>query len=228
MKFTGGLEIGPLTPKIASWMRCPGRASRVSTTRLGALKPLIELAARLPQHQREPPIHPDLGVVVDHQLEHHGRAGHGKPTDIFRKRDRRAIPVEREAAVGAPAFQRGRLDGLPRRVVVVRGFGVRADVVGANGGAGRLQVGSGGVVIDFRHPHVAVAPGGPRQRGAFLRPEVHDRRRQHRRYVGRYLGGAEGGHGGCAQHRPEGRRGTPEHHGAPAAVWRPAWRTFTT
>ena len=39
MKFTGGFEIGPLMPNTASWIRWPGRASRVSTTRLGALNP---------------------------------------------------------------------------------------------------------------------------------------------------------------------------------------------
>ena len=32
-------EIGPLMPNTASWKLSPGRASRVSTTRLGALKP---------------------------------------------------------------------------------------------------------------------------------------------------------------------------------------------
>ena len=35
----GADEIGPLMPKTAIWKRWPGRASRVSTTRLGALKP---------------------------------------------------------------------------------------------------------------------------------------------------------------------------------------------
>ena len=40
MKFDGGSESGPLAPKIASWIRWPGRASRVSTTRFGALNPL--------------------------------------------------------------------------------------------------------------------------------------------------------------------------------------------
>ena len=39
MKLPGGLESGPFTPKIASWNLWPGRASRVSTTRFGALKP---------------------------------------------------------------------------------------------------------------------------------------------------------------------------------------------
>jgi hypothetical protein len=39
MKFCGLAEIGPFMPKTASWKRCPGCASRVSTTRLGALKP---------------------------------------------------------------------------------------------------------------------------------------------------------------------------------------------
>jgi hypothetical protein len=39
-KFSGLDEIGPLAPKTAMLKLCPGRASRVSTTRLGALNPL--------------------------------------------------------------------------------------------------------------------------------------------------------------------------------------------
>ena len=59
-------------PKIASWICCPGCASLVSTTRFGRVESLDELAAGLAQHQRQLAVHPDLGVVVDDQLENHG------------------------------------------------------------------------------------------------------------------------------------------------------------
>ncbi len=41
MKFPGGLDTGPFIPNTASWICWPGRMSRPTTTRLGALKPLI-------------------------------------------------------------------------------------------------------------------------------------------------------------------------------------------
>ena len=48
MKFAGEAEIGPLMPKTAIWKRWPGRASRVTTTRFGALKPADDAAAGWP------------------------------------------------------------------------------------------------------------------------------------------------------------------------------------
>ena len=65
MKFVGGFESGPLAPKTASWIFCPGFTSRPITSRFGAFQPAIDRAAALAQGARQFAVHPDLGVVVD-------------------------------------------------------------------------------------------------------------------------------------------------------------------
>ncbi len=52
MKLFGLAEMGPLAPKTASWMRCPGFTPRPMMTRLGALKPPITT----------PPVWPSTGA----------------------------------------------------------------------------------------------------------------------------------------------------------------------
>ena len=98
MKFDGGSDSGPLTPKIASWIVCPGRAFAVSTTRFGALKPLTSEPPVWPSDARQLAVHPDLGVVVDDDLEDDRGAGRLERADALRDRDADAIPVEAQPA----------------------------------------------------------------------------------------------------------------------------------
>ena len=87
MKFDGGSESGPLTPRIASWIR-------LARTRVGRedhpirrVEALDERSAALAEDTRQPAVHPDLRVVVDDDLEHDRRAARLEGADSFRNRD---------------------------------------------------------------------------------------------------------------------------------------------
>ena len=84
MKFSGGLEIGSVDAEDGELELLPGPRVAGEHDAIGRVEPLDELAAGLPQHQRKLPVHPDLGVVVDDQLEDDGRAGDVEAADLAR------------------------------------------------------------------------------------------------------------------------------------------------
>ena len=120
-------------PNTASWNVSPGRASRVSTTRLGALKPATTWPPDYSERERHLAVDPDLGVIVDDDLEHERRAGGVELADPLGNGDRDPVPVEAHAPVREPAHRVLGREPPPARVVEVACVRARSDVVGAVG-----------------------------------------------------------------------------------------------
>ena len=136
---------------------------------------LDERAARLPERAGQLAVHPDLGVVVHDDLEHHRRAARRQPADRFGDRQVEAIPREADLAAGAALFQARRVDCRPPRIVELDGAGLEHLIVGPHRPAGRLQVGPGALRVHFRQSRVSVSPLPAHQRRTFARPEVDGR-----------------------------------------------------
>ena len=67
---------------------------------VGCIEAADRTAARVADRDRQLAVHPDLGVVVDHDLEDDGRAGRVEVADPLGDRDVDFVPVEADAAVG--------------------------------------------------------------------------------------------------------------------------------
>ena len=74
---------------------------------------LDQMAASLPEHQRQPAVHPDLRVIVDHDFEDGCGAGRIERADPVRNRHVDAIPVEAEPAGRTTRFQTRGLNPQP-------------------------------------------------------------------------------------------------------------------
>ena len=184
MKLAGGCETGPLMPKTASWICWPGRASRGQHHAIGRVEPLDDLAAGLAEHQRQLAVHPDLGVVVEDQLEHHGRPADVEVADssrgsvtLVRYQLKARRPLDRRCSSAAGAI----VSQPESSKSAACACGVMSLVrLGAPVGA---EIGTRVVVLDLDDADVAVAPLRLDQPGAVVGAEIHDRRGEHRRHV---------------------------------------------
>ena len=219
---------GPVDAEDGELDLLPGSRLAGEHDAVGCVESLDQLATGLTQHQRKLPVHPDLGIVVDDQLEDDGRTGDVEPSEGPGQGDLRAVPVEGESPVRPPGLEGPRLDRLPGGIVEVHRLRVGTDVVGAIRRARRPEIGSGGMVVDLDHLDIAVAPLRLDQRRTLRRAEIHHGGRKDDRQINRGLCRRKRGPGQEGEHRPrEHRRGAP-HHIAPAVVGRSACRTLTT
>jgi hypothetical protein len=91
---------------------------------IGGAVPLDHRAAALAERIVQIAVEPDLGVIVDHDLEHEGRAGRIERADALGDGDVDPIPVEGDSPGRAPPLERGRIEHLPARIVEVCGAGL--------------------------------------------------------------------------------------------------------
>jgi hypothetical protein len=157
---------------------------------VGGVEPADDRPAARAQRERQLAVDPDLGVVVDDDLEDGGHARRVQRADPARDLDVDAVPVERHAPV---AEARHRLLGgehAPRRVVEVGRLGVGLDVVGAVGRAAGAEVVGDVGEGDLADRRIRVAPAAADQRRAIRGLQVDDRQR----LAGQHLGGAREPH----------------------------------
>ena len=125
---------------------------------VGSVEALDHRPAGLAQHERQRPVHPHLGVVVDDDLEDGGGSRGIEPTDPLRDRDLDPVPVEGEPARRLAHVELRRGQRLPARVVETGGAGVGRDVVGPVRRPGGPEVGARAPVLDVDDLHIAVPP----------------------------------------------------------------------
>jgi hypothetical protein len=184
---------------------------------IGRVEPFHQLAAGLAEDDRQLAVHPDLGVVVDHQLEDHRRAGDVEVGHSRRQRDGRAIPVEGQTAVGPAVLQLAGAKHRPAGVVEVGGTGVGRDVLGSVGRPRGTEIRAGLAMGDLDHGSVIVAPGCAHEPGAFVGPQIHQRRGSRRGKIDGFLRGQAAG-----QDRQREEERKPAHHMPPTAESRPS------
>ena len=174
---------------------------------------LDQLAPGLSEHDGQPPVHPDFGVVVHHDIEHDRGAGRIERADAIRDGDLRPIPVEAQTPMPLARLELGRAQHRPSRVVEVGRAGVRRDVVRPIQRSRRSQVRSRRPVLDVDDPDVAVPPLALHEPQALRGGEVDDRRRPGRRRIRGDLRGDCDGSGGDEQRSEKGAEQHSRSHG---------------
>ena len=100
-------------PKTAIWNVSPGLRVARQHDAVGRVEAADAPAAGVAERERQLAVDPDLGVVVDHDLEDDGRAGRVEVADPLGDRDVDPVPVEADAAVGEPQLRLARARALP-------------------------------------------------------------------------------------------------------------------
>ena len=176
MKFDGGSDSGPLTPRIASWIRLARSRAGRQDHAIRRVESFDEGAAGLPKRARKLAVHPDFGVVVDHDLEDDRRSRRvsNAPTRsgivmLVRYQLKHSFPVDRRVSSAAGSIASHLESSKSSR------SGFRQVVVGLDRLPRRLQVGTGRVEIGLDDRRVAVAPLSFDQSDAIRGAEIDQR-----------------------------------------------------
>ena len=153
-------------------------------------------AARVAEGVRQLAVHPDLGIVVDHDLEHDRRARRVELADPLGEGDVDRVPVEADAAVREAKLRLARRQLTP--------VAVADDVVGPvrdGAGAERILRRAELDELDLLDPGIGIAPAAADEGDSLVGLQVDDRvgaARQELARPGQPGGGDEridGGHG---------------------------------
>src|SRR5262249_19046403 len=98
-----------------------------------SVESLDDRPAKLAEDAGHLAVHPDLGVVVDHNLKGYGRTCGAEVSDLLRYGDINAVPVKTHFGRRATLVKRVCVDGFPLGIIEVRRPCVGSVIVGLNG-----------------------------------------------------------------------------------------------
>ncbi len=108
-----------IDPKDGKLNALPGLGVPGDDHAIGSVESFYDGPARLTQHPWHLAVHPDLGIVVDHDLKSDCRACGAEFSDLFGNSDVDAVPVETDPGSGTPLVQCCGINGFPLRVIEV-------------------------------------------------------------------------------------------------------------